>query len=224
MKNENIVSVIRQFEVIWTSKLVGLFGAIKGGIIPFAMFCLAHGETIKTDKRLWILVFAGLAFSGKTVYEITYRAASGTELSRKMKAWGFTILLEGTMSFTNEKKLIIPMLVLLILFNALEEAYNMVSRHHEYLKTEENKIAEAVNSALAIQAAKFAEQVEAEQKMLADRRMAIAAKRAETKARKLESLPAKKRVTKKQAIATASDDSLIEQSEIDMSVNEAMAV
>lgn len=71
--------------------LGAVLAAISAGFIPVASYLLAH---VESDERpwLWGLVAAALAFSAPTMASWAQRWCDGV-----VKAWGFTILLEGVM-------------------------------------------------------------------------------------------------------------------------------
>lgn len=86
--------------------------AFAAGFLPVASFVLAHHETQSTPW-LWILVVAGLAYSAPTL------ADWATEWTKsKVKAWGFTVLLEGVMIASSTQALAYCGLVILVAINA----------------------------------------------------------------------------------------------------------
>lgn len=198
----NQISVINQFKAVRQFPLVGVWGAIMGMAIPISVFWLSHSQQVLINPRLWILVYAGLAFSGLTVCAAMYRIASGNTLFRGIKAFAFTVLLEGTMTFATDSRLTSGMLILLIALNALEFAYTMVSRHIDHEAEQNATIAEAVTVALDSYKA------ELEQK-----RQTIAAKRAQSKAQKPAKTNKKRKAVKTETTAEAD---LIHQKEFDI--------
>ncbi len=95
-----------------TRKTVRQFLAAFGAaILPAASFTVAHWET---DERpwMWALVAAALAFSAPTLAEWA-TVWSGS----RVKAWGFTILLEGVMIASHVPALYLAGLAILVAIN-----------------------------------------------------------------------------------------------------------
>ena len=88
--------------------------------MPVASYILAHIES-HSKPWLWVLVLAALAYSAPT---FASWAASWTHkahrLTAHLKAWGFTILLEGTMVLSHLKALSLSGLVILVAINSAQ--------------------------------------------------------------------------------------------------------
>ena len=94
-------------------RTIGQFCAsIAAGFLPVASFIMAHIES-KDNPYLWILVAAALVFSAPTLAEW-----AGKWCGSMVKAWGFTVLLEGVMVFSHTEALSIAGLVILVAINA----------------------------------------------------------------------------------------------------------
>jgi hypothetical protein len=82
-----------------------LASGTRNGILPVASYILAHIES-HSQPWLWVLVLAALAYSAPT---LASWAASWTHkghgLTAHLKAWGFAILLEGTIVLSHLKAL-----------------------------------------------------------------------------------------------------------------------
>lgn len=93
-------------------KTVGqTLAAIGAGFLPVASYMIAHQE-VKTNPYLGILVVAALLFSAPTLAEWAEKWCKS-----KFKAWGFTILLEGVMVFSQIQELAISALLILTAIN-----------------------------------------------------------------------------------------------------------
>jgi hypothetical protein len=107
------------------NRLATLLGAVfGGGGVPIASWQLAHHEIewaqpLAGQPALW-LVLGGLLFSAITVYSWAYEAF---ETSRKfvsvLKAVGFTLLLEGTLTCAKTAWLSGAGLAYLVFINAM---------------------------------------------------------------------------------------------------------
>lgn len=99
------------------NRIATSLGALLGGGVPLATFQLVHHE-IAWEMALYLqmparLVLGGLLFSALTVYQWA-RSAFGSV----WKAFGFTILLEGILTFSHTGWLSLGALVYLIAINA----------------------------------------------------------------------------------------------------------
>lgn len=77
------------------NRLATFLGALLGAIVPVATFTVAHSLT-SWRELMALLVVGGLLYSGTTVYQWG-RLAFGSWY----KALGFTVLLEGVMTFSH---------------------------------------------------------------------------------------------------------------------------
>jgi hypothetical protein len=73
--------------------------AIAGAFLPVASYVLSHQE-VQAQPAKWGLVVAALAFSAPTLATWAQRWCRSP-----VKAWGFTILLEGVMVFSSTQPL-----------------------------------------------------------------------------------------------------------------------
>ena len=99
-------------------------GVLLGGFIPFSVYWLMHQEA-PTSVPICelaghpvtfahLLVLGGLAYSAKTVYQWG-RAV----FADRFKAVGFTLLVEGILTFGQSDCLIFPALGILVLINGI---------------------------------------------------------------------------------------------------------
>lgn len=98
-----------------------IFASVAAGFLPIASFVMAHYES-KQNPYLWILVAAALAFSAPTL-----AAWAQKWCGHAVKAWGFTILLEGVMVASHTEWLSFAGLMILIAINAVN-AYELAAR------------------------------------------------------------------------------------------------
>jgi len=96
-----------------------LAGFILGGFVPLAGYTIAHTE-VSVDPHLWVLVGGSLSYSAWTVIKWGMIAFQNT-----FKAIGFTILAEGTMTFSHTEWLSVAGLVLLIVINGVATGTNL---------------------------------------------------------------------------------------------------
>lgn len=77
-------------------RTIGQFiAALAASFLPIASYVIAHQE-VATREYMWVLVGAALLFSAPTLAEWAQRWCSSP-----YKAWGFCVLLEGTMVFSS---------------------------------------------------------------------------------------------------------------------------
>jgi hypothetical protein len=98
-----------------------VMAAVASGFLPIASFVLAHYES-KTQPMLWILVAAALMFSAPTLAKWAEKWCGS-----QVKAWGFTVLLEGVMVASHTEWLSYAGLVILVVINATN-AYGLAAR------------------------------------------------------------------------------------------------
>ena len=77
-----------------------LICAIAAAFIPLLVFGVAHGDQIKAQPGLWIIVVAGLVFSAPSVAQWAM-GWTGPNRIGKAKAIGFTALLECVLVFVH---------------------------------------------------------------------------------------------------------------------------
>lgn len=135
--SQSKVSVIDSIRTAfkWENKLPLFIGNIRGGIIPFFTFIVAHyihphqtamqtavGATFETYLNLWTpVVLGGLTVSSITVYQWCLAADRGS----KYKALGTVVLTEIIMTFSPIASLAYAALALLIAVNATATACNL---------------------------------------------------------------------------------------------------
>lgn len=100
-------------------RLATFIGALIGAIVPFCTFMIAHNEMPEADWA-WrfvlcvALVAGGLLYSARTVFQWGELA-----LASRAKALGFTVLLEGVMTCSQQDWLSVTALVYLCAINAI---------------------------------------------------------------------------------------------------------
>ncbi len=97
-------------------RLSAFVGLILGGFVPLASYTLIHLE-VATRPLLWILVCGGLIYSAISVYGWALQA-----FHYRLKALGFVILLEGTLTFCSVRWLSLAGLAILMVINGLSAA------------------------------------------------------------------------------------------------------
>jgi hypothetical protein len=99
-----------------TYRLATCIGALLGAVVPVSTFAVLHGEVgdlAELDPR-WLVVIGGLLYSAITVFRWG-RLAFGSAV----KAVGFTVLLEGVMTLSDQPWLSGLALGYLCLINAI---------------------------------------------------------------------------------------------------------
>jgi len=122
VQNKNItLPIVMQVKKAFLKKnrLATLAGFILGGFVPVAGYTIAHTE-VSVDPHLWVLVGGSLSYSAWTVIKWGILAFRNT-----FKSIGFTVLIEGTMTFAHTEWLSIAGLVLLILINGIATGTNL---------------------------------------------------------------------------------------------------
>lgn len=97
----------------WLSAALGLF---MGGLVPIAVYALVHNEVIY-HPWYWLMAMGGLAYSAISVYHWAESA-----FHMRIKAVGFVLLLEGTVTFSKETWLGLTGLAFLVLINGVSAA------------------------------------------------------------------------------------------------------
>jgi len=112
------MNVVEQMRRAFASghRLSGLMGLILGGFIPVAVYSLVHVE-VATHPLFWAMVVGGLAYSAISVFTWAKQA-----FHMGIKALGFVLLLEGTVTFATERWLGLSGLVILIVINGVSAA------------------------------------------------------------------------------------------------------
>jgi len=124
-----LCGVIAQLRVAFTASWLATFvGAILGAFVPVAVYFTVHHDL--ADGQLWkpatVLVAGGLAFSAKTVFQWTREA-----FACSWKAAGFTVLVEGVLTFSHVPALGYAALALLAVVNAAATASTLVSVNNQ---------------------------------------------------------------------------------------------
>jgi hypothetical protein len=107
------------------NRLALAIAAILGGFIPAASYVVAHYEVAMSPAK-WILVLAGLAYSGLTVFEwanIAFRSV--------LKSAGFVVLLEGISTFASTEALSLTAVSCLVFINAVATSTNLINDRKE---------------------------------------------------------------------------------------------
>lgn len=105
-------------------RMATCIGALLGAVVPVSTFAVLHGELIDLtdyDPRL-LIVLGGLLYSALTVYRWG-RMAFGS----RVKAIGFTVLLEGVMTLSDQPWLSGLALGYLCLINAIATGVTLAS-------------------------------------------------------------------------------------------------
>jgi VIT1/CCC1 family predicted Fe2+/Mn2+ transporter len=103
-------------------RTIGQFvAAIASGFLPIASFVIAHHEAA-SEPLLWLLVAAALAFSAPSVASWAQKWCG-----HAVKAWGFTVLLEGVLVFAHHEALSLAGLAMLVMINAAN-AWQLAAR------------------------------------------------------------------------------------------------
>lgn len=103
-------------------RTVGQFcAAVAAGFLPIASYVMAHIESA-ANPLLWVLVAAALSFSAPTLADWAKKWCGSP-----VKAWGFTILLEGVMVFSHTAWLSYAGLGILVAINATN-AWGLAAR------------------------------------------------------------------------------------------------
>jgi hypothetical protein len=95
------------------NRAAAYLGAALGGGVPAATYQLAHHELAR-GPVVWALVAGGLLFSALTVVRWATSA-----FGSPVKAFGFTVLLEGVLLYSSTTWLSIAALLYLVFINAV---------------------------------------------------------------------------------------------------------
>jgi hypothetical protein len=100
-------------------RLATFVGALLGAVVPFSTYMIAHNEMPEADwtgrfALCVALVAGGLLYSARTVFQWGELA-----LTSRAKALGFTVLLEGVMTCSQQDWLSVTALVYLCAINAI---------------------------------------------------------------------------------------------------------
>lgn len=101
------------------NRLATIVGTVLGSVVPWFTFSIGHHE-VNTNPMMWMFVAGGLSYSALSVYDFAKAA-----FKHPAKALGFVILVEGAMTFSNEKSVSVLALCLLIAINAITAGVNL---------------------------------------------------------------------------------------------------
>jgi hypothetical protein len=126
-KAANMVGVVDQVKRSFAKKnrFATFCGLLLGGFVPSATFTVAHYE-VSVNPWLWVLVVGGLIYSAFTVFKWGTVA-----FTSKVKAVGFVVLIEGTMTFAHTPWLSLLALGLLVSINGIATGCNLVADQKE---------------------------------------------------------------------------------------------
>jgi hypothetical protein len=102
-----------------------LLGFGLGAFVPLASYMEIHFE-VGHHPQLWFLVAGALAYSAISVYTWAVEA-----FHYRLKALGFVVLLEGTMTFCSILWLSLAGLAILMILNAITAAVTLQARSPE---------------------------------------------------------------------------------------------
>jgi uncharacterized protein YqgC (DUF456 family) len=114
------------------NRLAAIIGGALGAFVPIATCTLAHREAAfetVAGKIAIVLVLGGLAYSATTV-----AGWARIAFASWVKAIGFVVLLEGTMTLARSLPLTVAALVILTVINALATACNLATDQKEARK------------------------------------------------------------------------------------------
>jgi len=117
-----------------------LCGCILGGFVPIVVFFTSHSKAIQEATSiqqilmdysyLMILIIGGLAFSATSVYRWAYQAFGNSWV----KAAGFVVLVEGTLTLSPNPYLAWAALVYLVIINAIATGTTLALAQGEHNK------------------------------------------------------------------------------------------
>jgi hypothetical protein len=115
-----VEQMIRAFSA--GNRLSALMGMVLGGFVPIAVYALVHAE-VADHPWYWLMVAGGLAYSAISIYMWAKQA-----FEIWIKAVGFVLLLEGTVTFSDEPWLSLTGLVILVVINGVSAAVALQAR------------------------------------------------------------------------------------------------
>jgi hypothetical protein len=188
LQNKRTRSIIGQIQDTFRAgeKLSATLGLVTGAFAPTGVFAITHG--CLTEAPLYVQPLAWIAGGGLVFSAMTVVTWANTMFRNPVKAVGWTLLIEGIMTFAPHQLLWLSYgcLALLVFVNAVANACNLVADKNRELGEEREEAEEA------------ARMVKAEQ----DRLAAIEQHRAEAeKARKSEQRKAAREAKKQAQVA-----------------------
>lgn len=126
-----MIGVVQQVRIACKprNRLPTLIGFLLGGIVPLGCFWLAHHEGADwtaVGARSLALVFGGLAYSARTVYDWARMAFASA-----FKSLGFVVLLEGLMITSHTAWLSVLALGYLIVINGVATGVTLSLGHRK---------------------------------------------------------------------------------------------
>ena len=106
-------------------RLAGACGFLLGGFVPAASYTIVHLE-VAQRPQLWVLVAGGLAYSALSVFTWARRA-----FRHPVKAAGFVILTEGTLTMSHTLWLSLAGLGILVVLNGATAAVLLQKKEEE---------------------------------------------------------------------------------------------
>ena|ERR1700733_11866151 len=106
-----------------------LCGFVLGGFVPVATFVVGH-LVAPLNPWFYILVFGGLVFSAKTVFDW-----GAVAFKSKFKSFGFVLLVEGCMTFVPLLALSLAALTLLTTINGVATGCKLIADSKECSKS-----------------------------------------------------------------------------------------
>ena len=151
LQNKRTRSIVGQIQDTFRAgeRLSAALGLVTGAFAPTGVFAITHSclteAPLHTQPLAWI-AGGGLVFSAMTV--VTW---ANTMFRNPIKAFGWTLLIEGIMTFAPDHLawLSYACLGLLVFVNAVANACNLVADKNRELEQEREEAAEAAQLAMA---------------------------------------------------------------------------
>lgn len=122
-KPENTMKTIDAvFAAAWKAQLLAV---VWGGLVPLFTFVVKHWEFRNETGSVapTVIILAGLVFSAKKVYVF-----SKMVFGERLAALGFTVLVEGVMTFSNIFALSLLGLAVLVFTNWVAATHNLIKK------------------------------------------------------------------------------------------------
>ncbi len=114
------MTILNQLATLRASKLAAFVGLLIGGFVPVAVYVTAHYYA-PVNRMLWCIVAGGLLYSALTVYDWSVQAGN-----HPVKAVGFVVLLEASLTFSPIGGIAYAALGILVLVNGVAIACQLV--------------------------------------------------------------------------------------------------